>query len=66
MNEAIRPSFVLDMTLPMFDLLEIRGTSNIKTLNNIIGNLEALHKALLRIEEEVNVHDGDDKQRNDV
>ena len=66
MNEAIRPSVVLDMTLPMFELLEIKGTSNIKTLNNIIGNLEALHKALLRIEEEVNAHDGNDEQRPDV
>lgn len=57
MQGSIRPSAVLDMTLTMFELLEIRGINNVRTLYKIISNLEELHKALLRIEEEANKHD---------
>ena len=61
-SQTIRPSTVLDMTLPMFDRITVYGRENIRTLNNIIMNLDALYEALLRIEKEANGNDTDDQQ----
>lgn len=73
--QKIRPSTLLSMTLPMFEMLTFQGTQNAKTLTNIVDNLNTLYKALLRIEAEVNgetqkeepkPHDDNDEQESDV
>lgn len=48
----MRPSTVLDMTIPMLNLLVVQGPQNAKTLVKIYDNLIELQKALVRIENE--------------
>lgn len=56
MNNSMSFADVFEMTLSMFDLLEVKGSGNIKVLNNIITNLEVLYNAL-KEEESKNVGD---------
>lgn len=60
-NETLRPSTVLSMTLPMFNTIDIKGIENIKAMNRIIDNLETLHKALIRIEKEIEDNETNNK-----
>lgn len=46
----MRPSELLNMTLPMFDVLTVQGPSNAKVVDTIFSNLLALRKALLNLE----------------
>lgn len=51
MTTYLKPSEVLGMTLPMFDVLTIQGPNNAKTITNIYANLTVLKKSLDIIEE---------------
>lgn len=73
-RQTIRPSTVLEMTLPLFDMLVVQGPANAKTVADIYANLLTLKKALVRIEKEYEEtvkgseqpHDAYDGQGQDV
>lgn len=73
MNNEIKPSKILGMTLPLFDLLTFQGVQSAQTITKIISNLTVLKVSLESAEakadaeiKEAGHHDADDGQGKDV